>query len=393
MSTYRAPMQEIQFVMNELAGLAQVGKLPGYEDATPDTVAAILEEASKFATEVLDPLNAVGDREGATWQEGGKVKTATGFKDAYRRFAENGWNGLTKNPEHGGQGLPQLVATAVEEMWHGANMAFALCPLLTQGAIEALELVGSDDQKAKFLPKMVEGVWTGTMNLTEPQAGSDLAAVRTRAVPQPDGSYRLFGQKIFITYGEHDYTDNIIHLVLARLPDAPEGVKGISCFIVPKFLINADGSLGARNDVRCVSLEHKLCIHARPTCAMSYGDAGGAPDPTRAIHASPPCAMSYGHAGGAVGYLIGEANEGMRYMFTMMNNARLSVGVQGLGVAEPAYQAALADARTRCSAEAWARPPARPPRASTRTRRQGGAVGAPAGGSASGHTEASLIIE
>ncbi|TMG98030.1 MAG: acyl-CoA dehydrogenase, partial [Betaproteobacteria bacterium] len=217
MSTYRAPMQEMQFVMNELAGLEQVGKLPGYEDATPDTVTAILEEASKFATEVLDPLNAIGDREGATWQEGGKVRTATGFKDAYRRFAENGWNGLTKNPEHGGQGLPQLVATAVEEMWHGANMAFALCPLLTQGAIEALELCGSDELKATFLPKMVEGVWTGTMNLTEPQAGSDLAAVRTRAVPSDkSGAYKLYGQKIFITYGEQDYTDNIIHLVLAR---------------------------------------------------------------------------------------------------------------------------------------------------------------------------------
>src|ERR1700693_5018656 len=315
MSTYRAPMQEIQFVMNELAGLAQVGKLPGYEDATPDTVAAILEEASKFATEVLDPLNAVGDREGATWQEGGKVKTATGFKDAYRRFAENGWNGLTKNPEHGGQGLPQLVATAVEEMWHGANMAFALCPLLTQGAIEALELVGSDDQKAKFLPKMVEGVWTGTMNLTEPQAGSDLAAVRTRAVPQPDGSFKLFGQKIFITYGEHDYTDNIIHLVLARLPDAPEGVKGISLFIVPKFLVNADGSLGARNDVHCVSLEHKLGIHASPTAVLSYGDSGG-----------------------AVGYLIGEANRGLEYMFIMMNLARFSVGMEGVGISEGSYQ-------------------------------------------------------
>src|SRR5438874_2717617 len=238
MSTYRAPMQEIQFVMNDLAGLEQVGKLPGYEDATPDTVTAILEEASKFATEVLDPLNAVGDREGATWLEGGKVKTATGFKDAYRRFAENGWNGLTKNPEHGGQGLPQLVATAVEEMWHGANMAFALCPLLTQGAIEALELCGSDELKATFLPKMVEGVWTGTMNLTEPQAGSDLAAVRTRAVPSDkSGAYKLYGQKIFITYGEQDYTDNIIHLVLARTPTAPEGVKGISLFPVPTATI------------------------------------------------------------------------------------------------------------------------------------------------------------
>ena len=332
MSSYRAPMQEMRFVMNELAGLEQVGKLPGYEDATPDTVAAILEEASKFATEVLDPLNAVGDREGATWQEGGKVKTATGFKDAYRRFAENGWNGLTKNPEHGGQGLPQLVATAVEEMWHGANMAFALCPLLTQGAIEALELCGSDELKATFLPKMVEGVWTGTMNLTEPQAGSDLAAVRTRAVPlsdKPDGTYKLYGQKIFITYGEQDYTDNIIHLVLARTPTAPEGVKGISLFLVPKFMVNDDGSLGARNDVHCVSIEHKLGIHASPTAVLAYGDHGG-----------------------AVGYMVGEENRGLEYMFIMMNLARFSVGIEGVGIAERSYQRARDYARDRVQGRA-----------------------------------------
>jgi len=330
MSTYRAPMQEIQFVMNELAGLEQVGKLPGYEDATPDTVTAILEEASKFATEVLDPLNAVGDREGATWLEGGKVKTATGFKDAYRRFAENGWNGLTKNPEHGGQGLPQLVATAVEEMWHGANMAFALCPLLTQGAIEALELCGSDELKATFLPKMVEGMWTGTMNLTEPQAGSDLAAVRTRAVPSDKpGAYKLYGQKIFITYGEQDYTDNIIHLVLARTPTAPEGVKGISLFLVPKFMVNDDGSLGARNDVHCVSIEHKLGIHASPTAVLAYGDHGG-----------------------AVGYLVGEENRGLEYMFIMMNLARFSVGIEGVGIAERSYQRARDYARDRVQGRA-----------------------------------------
>ena len=330
MSTYRAPMQEIQFVMNDLAGLEQVGKLPGYEDATPDTVTAILEEASKFATEVLDPLNAVGDREGATWLEGGKVKTATGFKDAYRRFAENGWNGLTKNPEHGGQGLPQLVATAVEEMWHGANMAFALCPLLTQGAIEALELCGSDELKATFLPKMVEGVWTGTMNLTEPQAGSDLAAVRTRAVPSDkSGAYKLYGQKIFITYGEQDYTDNIIHLVLARTPTAPEGVKGISLFLVPKFMVNDDGSLGARNDVHCVSIEHKLGIHASPTAVLAYGDHGG-----------------------AVGYLVGEENRGLEYMFIMMNLARFSVGIEGVGIAERSYQRARDYARDRVQGRA-----------------------------------------
>ncbi|TMG96749.1 MAG: acyl-CoA dehydrogenase [Betaproteobacteria bacterium] len=330
MSTYRAPMQEMQFVMNELAGLEQVGKLPGYEDATPDTVTAILEEASKFATEVLDPLNAIGDREGATWQEGGKVRTATGFKDAYRRFAENGWNGLTKNPEHGGQGLPQLVATAVEEMWHSANMAFALCPLLTQGAIEALELCGSDELKATFLPKMVEGVWTGTMNLTEPQAGSDLAAVRTRAVPSDkSGAYKLYGQKIFITYGEQDYTDNIIHLVLARTPTAPEGVKGISLFLVPKFMVNDDGSLGARNDVHCVSIEHKLGIHASPTAVLAYGDQGG-----------------------AVGYLVGEENRGLEYMFIMMNLARFSVGIEGVGIAERSYQRAREYARDRVQGRA-----------------------------------------
>ncbi len=332
MSTYRAPMQEIKFVMNELAGLEQVAKLPGYEDATTDTVAAILEEASKFASEVLDPLNAVGDREGATWQEGGSVKTPTGFKDAYRRFAENGWNGLTKNPEHGGQGLPQLVATAVEEMWHGANMAFALCPLLTQGAIEALELCGSDKLKSTFLSKMVEGVWTGTMNLTESQAGSDLAAVRTRAVPSSDkhdGSYKLFGQKIFITYGEQDYTDNIIHLVLARTPTAPEGVKGISLFLVPKFMVNDDGSLAARNDVHCVSIEHKLGIHASPTAVLAYGDHGG-----------------------AVGYLVGEENRGLEYMFIMMNLARFSVGIEGVGIAERSYQRALDYARDRVQGRA-----------------------------------------
>ena len=329
MSTYHAPLNDIRFVLNELAGLEQVGKLPGYEEATPDTVEAILEQAAKFASEVLDPLNAVGDREGARLTEGGTVKTPTGFKDAYAQFIANGWNGLTKNPDFGGQGLPQLVATAVEEMWHGANLAFALCPLLTQGAIEAIELVGSDVQKAKFMPKMVEGVWTGTMNLTEPQAGSDLAAVRTRAVPQADGTYKLYGQKIFITYGEQDYTENIIHLVLARTPTAPEGVKGISLFIVPKFMVNDDGSVGARNDVHCVSLEHKLGIHASPTAVLAYGDHGG-----------------------AVGYLIGEENRGLEYMFIMMNLARYSVGIEGIGIAERAYQRGLAYARDRVQGRA-----------------------------------------
>jgi len=329
MSQYRAPLKEMHFVLNELAGLEQVGKLPGFEEATPDTVTAVLEEAARFATEVLDPLNAIGDREGARRLEDGSVQTAPGFKDAYLRYCANGWNGLTKNPEFGGQGLPQLVATPVEEMWHAANMAFDLCPLLTQGAIEAIELVGTPEQKERFLPKMVGGVWAGTMNLTEPQAGSDLAAVRTRAVPQPDGSYKLYGQKIFITYGEQDYTDNIIHLVLARTPTAPEGVKGISLFIVPKYLVNSDGSLGSRNDVHCVSLEHKLGIHASPTAVLAYGDHGG-----------------------ATGYLVGEENRGLEYMFIMMNQARFSVGLEGVGLAERAYQRAAAYARERVQGRA-----------------------------------------
>jgi alkylation response protein AidB-like acyl-CoA dehydrogenase len=329
MSTYHAPLADMQFVLNELAGLDQVASLPGFEDATPDTVTAILEEASKFATEVLDPLNATGDREGSKLLPDGTVKTPTGFKAAYRQFADNGWNGLTKPSEYGGQHLPQLVATPIEEMWHASNMAFDLCPLLTQGAIDAIELCGTPEQKAMFLPAMVSGAWTGTMNLTEPQAGSDLAAVRTRAVPQDDGSYKLFGQKIFITFGEHDFTDNIIHLVLARTPTAPEGVKGISLFLVPKYLVNADGSLGARNDVHCVSLEHKLGIHASPTAVLAYGDNGG-----------------------ATGYLIGEENRGLEYMFIMMNQARFSVGMEGVGLSERAYQRAVAYARDRVQGKA-----------------------------------------
>ena len=329
MSIYRAPLADMQFVMNELAGLSQVATLPGFEDATPDTVSAILEEAAKFATDVLDPLNATGDREGSTLLADGTVKTPAGFKEAYRRYAENGWNGLTKPTEYGGQNLPQLVATAVEEMWHAANMAFDLCPLLTQGAIDAIELCGTPEQKSKYLPQMVSGRWTGTMNLTEPQAGSDLAAVRTRAVPQSDGSYKLYGQKIFITFGEHDFTENIVHLVLARTPDAPEGVKGISLFLVPKYLPNADGTLGARNDVQCVSLEHKLGIHASPTAVLAYGDHGG-----------------------AIGYLIGEENRGLEYMFIMMNQARFSVGMEGVGLSERAYQRAVAYARERVQGKA-----------------------------------------
>ncbi len=329
MSQYHAPLAEMQFVMNELAGLEQVSQLPDFAEATPDVATAILEEASKFATNVLDPLNFSGDQEGAQWHDGGTVTTPAGFKDAYLQFCENGWMGLNKSTEFGGQGLPQLVAATVEEMWHASNLAFDLCPMLTQGAIEAIELRGSDALKHKFLPNMVAGVWAGTMNLTEPQAGSDLAAVRTRAVPQGDGTYKIHGTKIFITCGEHDYTENVIHLVLARTPDAPPGVKGISLFVVPKFIVGDDGSLGARNDVFCVSLEHKLGIHASPTAVMSFGDKGG-----------------------AVGYLVGEENRGLEYMFIMMNLARFSVGMEGVGVSERAYQRAVAYAKDRVQGKA-----------------------------------------
>jgi acyl-CoA dehydrogenase len=313
----------MQFVMRELAGLDAVAALPGCEDASPDVVDAILEEAGKFAGGVLAPLNWTGDQEGARW-DNGVVHTATGWKEAYKQFAEAGWTALACEPEFGGQGLPKLVSTAVMEMWKSANMAFSLCPMLTNGAIESIKLRGTDEQKAAYLPKMVSGEWTGTMNLTEPQAGSDLAAVRTRAVPQGDGTYKIFGQKIFITYGEHDMTDNIIHLVLARLPDAPEGVKGISLFVVPKFLLNADGTPGERNDVHCVSIEHKLGIHASPTAVLAFGDKGG-----------------------AIGTLVGEANRGLEYMFIMMNEARFAVGMEGLALSERAYQQALAYAKDR----------------------------------------------
>jgi len=323
MSNYTAPIRDMQFVMNELADFDGVAALPGNDDVSSDLVDAILEEANKFASGVLAPLNWSGDQEGATWNEG-NVKTATGWKDAYRQFAESGWTALACDPEYGGQGLPKLLSTSVMEMWKSANMAFSLCPMLTTGAIESLMLRGSDEQKTMYLPKMVSGEWTGTMNLTEPQAGSDLAAVRTKAEPQGDGTYLISGQKIFITYGDHDMTDNIIHLVLARLPDAPEGVKGISLFVVPKFMVNADGSLGARNDVHCVSIEHKLGIHASPTCVLAFGDNGG-----------------------AVGTLVGEANHGLEYMFIMMNEARFAVGMEGLALSERAYQHALQYAKDR----------------------------------------------
>ena len=323
MSEDLAPIQDMRFVLRELAGLEQVAQWPGCEEATPDVVDAILEEAGKFASGVLSPLNVSGDRQGARWNEG-QVSTASGWPAAYQQFVESGWNALACNPEYGGQGLPRIVSTLVEEMWNGANIAFTLCPMLTRGAIEAIESRGSDQLKRSYLPKMVSGEWTGTMNLTESQAGSDLSAVRTRAVRQADGSYKLHGQKIFITYGEHDLTGNIVHLVLARTPDAPEGVKGISLFVVPKFLLNDDGTPGVRNDVHCVSIEHKLGINASPTAVLAFGDHGG-----------------------AVGYLVGEENRGLEYMFIMMNAARFAVGLEGVGLAGRAYQRALAYARDR----------------------------------------------
>ncbi|WP_293766466.1 acyl-CoA dehydrogenase [uncultured Aquitalea sp.] len=328
---YNAPVKEIRFALNELAELTSVCSLPGYEDCSVELVDAILEEAAKFAEGVLAPINKQGDK-GAKWQDG-EVTAAPGFKEAWQQYVESGWVGLRAPAEFGGQGMPALVAIAAEEMWCSANLAFSLAPLLTLGAVEAIHHHASDALKAVYLPPMSSGAWTGTMNLTEPQAGSDLAQVRSRAVPQADGSYLVTGQKIFITWGEHDMAENIVHLVLARLPDAPAGVKGISLFIVPKFLVNADGSLGARNDVRCVSLEHKLGIHGSPTAVMSFGDNGG-----------------------AVGYLVGEANKGLNYMFTMMNHARLGVGVEGMSVSERAYQKAVEYARDRVQSRAVGSP-------------------------------------
>ncbi|WP_011296113.1 acyl-CoA dehydrogenase [Cupriavidus necator] len=321
--TYRAPLKDMLFVMNELAELEAVGQLPGFEEATPETAQAVLEEAAKFNEQVVAPLNRAGDLDPSSWKDG-VVTTTPGFKDAFRQFGEGGWQGVMHPQEFDGQGLPRLIAAACIEMLHSANLSFALCPMLTDGAIEALLTAGSDEQKATFLPRLISGEWTGTMNLTEPQAGSDLAAVRTRAEPQGDGTYKVFGTKIFITYGEHDMADNIVHLVLARTPNAPEGVKGISLFIVPKFLVNADGSLGARNDVHCVSIEHKLGIKASPTAVLQFGDHGG-----------------------AIGTLVGEENRGLEYMFIMMNSARFAVGMQGIAVSERAYQQAVAYARER----------------------------------------------
>src|SRR5688500_18323607 len=309
----------MRFVLNELAGLAEVATLAGHEDASADPGDAILEEASKFASEVLDPINYSGDREGSKFNDG-EVRTPKGFRDAYKKFCEGGWNALPFEAEWGGQGLPKLVSTPVQEMWKSSNMSFSLCPLLTHGAIEALLLRGSEPLKQAYLPKMVEGKWTGTMNLTEPQAGSDLALVRTRAERQAH-HYLISGQKIFITYGEHDLAENIVHLVLARTPDAPEGVKGISLFIVPKFVPNKDGTPGKRNTAKCASIEHKLGIHASPTAVMVYDKA--------------------------VGYLVGEENRGLETMFIMMNAARFAVGLEGVAIAERAFQRALAFAKER----------------------------------------------
>ena len=327
MSEYQAPLRDMQFAINELAALETLNTLPGFEEATPDMVEAILEQAGVLANEVFSPINYSGNEHG-THIENGKVVSPPGFKEAYQQFVENGWQGIDQPVDYGGQGLPYLVATATAEMWYSSNMALALCPLLTSGAIEAIYRHANNALKTIYLEKIIAGEWSGTMNLTEPQAGTDLAAVRARAVPENE-HYRVSGQKIFITWGEHEMSANIVHLVLARLPDAPEGVKGISLFLVPKYLVNEDGSIGERNDLKVVSVESKLGIHASPTCVMSYGDKGG-----------------------AIGYLVGEANNGLACMFTMMNHARLEVGMQGVGISERAYQHALAYAKERIQGNA-----------------------------------------
>ncbi|MGY3037756.1 acyl-CoA dehydrogenase [Bradyrhizobium sp. USDA 4354] len=321
--TYRAPISDMLLSLNHGAGLKAAVEAGHYGDFDADLAAAVLEEAGKFASDVLAPLNKVGDEHGIKL-EGGKVTTAPGWPDAYRRWTEGGWNAVSGPEDFGGQGLPLAINAACTEIWSAANVAFGLCPLLTASAIEALEAHGSDELKKIYLEKLVSGEWTGTMQLTEPQAGSDVGALRTRAEKQADGTYRIKGTKIFITYGEHDMTDNIVHFVLARLPDAPAGTKGISLFLVPKFMVNADGSLGQRNDIYASGVEHKLGMHASPTCTMTMGDHGG-----------------------AIGFLIGEENQGMRCMFTMMNQARLGVGLEGVGVADRAYQQALSYAQER----------------------------------------------
>ncbi|HEY3140623.1 MAG TPA: acyl-CoA dehydrogenase [Acidimicrobiales bacterium] len=338
MSEYAAPLDDIRFVLENVVDLAGLTELPVFDQLDPDTVRGVLEENARFMEQLIAPLNRSGDVQHSRW-EAGSVTTPDGFRDAYQQYVAAGWGGVPFPADYGGGGFPWLVGVAMQDIMTAANLSFSLCPLLTQGAIDMLLHHGSEEQKELFLPKMISGEWTGTMNLTEPQAGSEVGALTTKAVPADDGSWRITGQKIFITFGEHDLSDNIIHLVLARVPDAPPGTKGISCFIVPKFLVEADRNLGDRNSLQCVSIEHKMGINASPTCVMAYE--------------------------GAVGYLIGEANQGMRYMFTMMNNARLSVGLQGLGLGERAYQRAIAYAHER---------------------RQGRAAGAPAG-------EQSLIVD
>jgi alkylation response protein AidB-like acyl-CoA dehydrogenase len=341
---YAPPFRDIRFVLDHVVDLPGLTQLEAFGHADADTCRGVIEEAGRFLAQVFGPLNRVGDRVGSVLDDAGNVVTPPGFRDAYAAYVDAGWGSVPFEAAFGGGGFPWVVGVVIQEILTTANMAFSLCPLLNQSAIDMLTYYGTPEQQDRYLEKMVAGTWTGTMNLTEPEAGSDVGALRTRAVPSPDGdgTWRITGQKIFITFGDHDLTENIIHLVLARVPDAPPGTKGISTFIVPKFLVNADGSLGARNDLRCVSLEHKLGIHASPTCVMSYGDNGG-----------------------AVGYLVGEVNAGMRYMFHMMNVARLSVGIEGLSIAERAYQAALQYAQQR---------------------RQGRAVGAAV-------TESSLIVE
>ncbi len=336
MTAYTAPLKDMAFVLGQVVDYPQIAGWDEFAHADLDTVLGVLEECGRFMSDVVAPVNRIGDVQGSQRNPDGTVTTPEGFRAAYQRYVEAGWSAVPFPPEHGGGGFPLAVGLAIQEMLTSANMAFSLCPLLTQGAIDALLHHGSETQQELYLSRMVTGEWTGTMNLTEPQAGSDVGALTTRAVPQPDGTYRIFGQKIFITYGEHDMTDNIVHLVLARIPGAPAGTKGISCFIVPKFMVGDDGALGARNDVTCLSIEHKLGIHGSPTCVLSFGDAGE----------------------GAVGELIGDENAGMRYMFTMMNNARLSVGLEGLAISERAYQQALGYAQER---------------------QQGRAIGAPAG--------------
>jgi alkylation response protein AidB-like acyl-CoA dehydrogenase len=321
--SYVAPVKDMLFNIQHLAQIEKIAQMPGFEDAGFDTAQAVLEEAAKFNEGVLAPLNWEGDKNPSSWKDG--VVTATpGFKEAFHQFREAGWQGLQHPVEFDGQGLPKTIGSAVGEMQNAANLSFALCPLLSDGAIEALLTAGSDELKAIYLGKLISGQWTGTMNLTEPQAGSDLALVRTRAEPLPDGSYKVFGTKIFITWGEHDMAENIVHLVLARVQGAPEGVKGISLFVVPKFMVNTDGSLGARNDVHCVSIEHKLGIKASPTAVLQFGDHGG-----------------------AIGYLVGQENRGLEYMFIMMNAARYGVGVQGIAIADRAYQKAVQFSKDR----------------------------------------------